>query len=176
MTALTVCAAVRETRDLHHPRSPRCPGRPEPRLVYIYTHICTELGSWLTQPRHSDNNTNSADFWDHKDFQDRVVWLWEQLAEHYKDYACIAGYNPLNEPCDPSKSRPVLSHPSPLHTADESGQNTPGCRRSTTAWRRQSALSIRTTSSGWTGTHSRWISRPLNTRCRTACMRSTTTQ
>lgn len=62
-----------------------------------------EPGAGLTQPRHSDNNTNSADFWDHKDFQDRVVWLWEQLAEHYKDYACIAGYNPLNEPCDPSE-------------------------------------------------------------------------
>ncbi|KAL0631611.1 hypothetical protein Q9L58_009527 [Maublancomyces gigas] len=54
---------------------------------------------------HSDNNTNSAYFWDYKDFQDRVVWLWEQLAEHYKDYTCIAGYNPLNEPCDPKHTR-----------------------------------------------------------------------
>ena len=25
---------------------------------------------------HSDNVTNYAAFWDHKDFQDRVIWLW----------------------------------------------------------------------------------------------------
>jgi hypothetical protein len=25
-----------------------------------------------------------ANFWIHKDFQDRAIWLWEQLAEHYK--------------------------------------------------------------------------------------------
>lgn len=52
---------------------------------------------------HSDNPTNYAAFWDHKDFQDRVIWLWEQLAEHYKENAWVAGYNPLNEPCDPGR-------------------------------------------------------------------------
>jgi hypothetical protein len=28
------------------------------------------------------------------------VWLWEKLAEHYKDNTWVAGYNPLNEPAD----------------------------------------------------------------------------
>ncbi len=30
---------------------------------------------------HSDNTTNHAAFWDHKDFQDRVIWLWQELAK-----------------------------------------------------------------------------------------------
>lgn len=38
--------------------------------------------------------------WDHRDFQDRVVWLWKELAQHYKDNPWIAGFNVLNEPCD----------------------------------------------------------------------------
>ncbi|KAL9095185.1 MAG: hypothetical protein Q9165_002441 [Trypethelium subeluteriae] len=54
---------------------------------------------------HSDNCTNYAAFWDHKDFQDRTIWLWEQLAARYKDNPFVAGYNPINEPCDPKHWR-----------------------------------------------------------------------
>jgi hypothetical protein len=57
------------------------------------------------QAWHSDNPTNYAAFWDHKDFQDRTVWLWEQIAERYKSNAWVAGYNPLNEPADPKHFR-----------------------------------------------------------------------
>ena len=49
---------------------------------------------------HSDNPTSYAAFWDFKDHQDRTVWLWEQIATRYKDNKRIAGFNPLNEPCD----------------------------------------------------------------------------
>ncbi|KAF8429702.1 putative glucanase [Tirmania nivea] len=44
---------------------------------------------------HSDNTTNYAAFWDHKDFQDRVVWLWEQLAESYKGNVWVAEHTRL---------------------------------------------------------------------------------
>ncbi|KAF2837373.1 glycoside hydrolase family 5 protein [Patellaria atrata CBS 101060] len=54
---------------------------------------------------HSDNTTNYAAFWDFKDHQDRTVWLWEQIARRYKHNPWIAGYNPLNEPCDPEHWR-----------------------------------------------------------------------
>lgn len=47
---------------------------------------------------HCDNATDKALFYVHKDFQDRAVWLWEQLAEHYKNNTWVAGYNVLNEP------------------------------------------------------------------------------
>ena len=54
---------------------------------------------------HSDNPTNYAGFWEYKDFQDRTIWLWAQIAGHYKDNPCVAGYNPINEPCDPAHWR-----------------------------------------------------------------------
>jgi hypothetical protein len=50
---------------------------------------------------HSDNLTAHASFWDHKDFQDRAVWLWTEIAKHYVGNAWVAGYNFINEPCDP---------------------------------------------------------------------------
>jgi aryl-phospho-beta-D-glucosidase BglC (GH1 family) len=51
---------------------------------------------------HSDNPTHIADFWNQRHFQDRVVHLWEALADRYKDRPEIAGYNPINEPSDPT--------------------------------------------------------------------------
>jgi endo-1,4-beta-mannosidase len=46
-------------------------------------------------------------FWEHKDFQDRAIWLWEQIATRYKGNPWVAGYNPLNEPADSEHSRLV---------------------------------------------------------------------
>ena len=48
-------------------------------------------------------------FWQHRHFQDRAVWLWEIIAERYKDNPWVAGYNLLNEPSDPSgeSDRPI---------------------------------------------------------------------
>lgn len=51
---------------------------------------------------HSDNPTHWASFWTHPHFQDRVVNLWEALADRYRDEPWVAGYNLLNEPADPS--------------------------------------------------------------------------
>ena len=49
---------------------------------------------------HSDNPTHVAEFWQHRHFQDRVVHLWEALADRYRDRPEVAGYNPINEPSD----------------------------------------------------------------------------
>lgn len=54
---------------------------------------------------HSDNPTSYAAFWEYKDHQDRTVWLWEQIAARYRGNSWVAGYNPLNEPCDPEHIR-----------------------------------------------------------------------
>lgn len=54
-------------------------------------------GGW-----HSDHGCHIASFWIHKDFQDRLVWLWTEIAEHYANNPWIAGYNPMNEPADPN--------------------------------------------------------------------------
>ncbi|MBN1171950.1 MAG: cellulase family glycosylhydrolase [Micromonosporaceae bacterium] len=51
---------------------------------------------------HSDNPTHQALFWQHRHFQDRVVHLWEAIADRYRGNPAVAGYNPVNEPADPS--------------------------------------------------------------------------
>jgi len=57
---------------------------------------------YQNQDWHSDNPSQLALFWQHKHFQDRTVWLWEQLAERYRGNPWVAGYDVLNEPSDPS--------------------------------------------------------------------------
>ena len=52
---------------------------------------------------HSDNPTHRALFWEHPHFQDRVVNLWEAIADRYKDDVWVAGYNLMNEPADESR-------------------------------------------------------------------------
>ncbi|WP_342775033.1 glycoside hydrolase family 5 protein [Nonomuraea diastatica] len=74
---------MRRSRPLHDPRPARLPGR-------------------QNQHWHSDNPTHWAEFWNHRHFQDRVVHLWEAIAERYKDRPEVAGYNPVNEPADAS--------------------------------------------------------------------------
>jgi endoglucanase len=52
---------------------------------------------------HSDNATHRALFWEHRHFQDRVVNLWEAIADRYKDEIWVGGYNLMNEPADESR-------------------------------------------------------------------------
>jgi endoglucanase len=68
----------------------------------IYTIIDLHaLPGFQNQHWHSDNPTHKAFFWRHKDFQDRVVYLWEVIADRYKDQPWVAGYDLINEPADP---------------------------------------------------------------------------
>lgn len=53
---------------------------------------------------HSDNTTHRALFWEHRHFQDRVVNLWEHIADRYRDNVWVAGYNLMNEPADESRA------------------------------------------------------------------------
>jgi aryl-phospho-beta-D-glucosidase BglC (GH1 family) len=57
---------------------------------------------YQNQDWHSDNPSQQALFWQHKHFQDRAVWLWEIIADRYKENPWVAGYDLLNEPSDPS--------------------------------------------------------------------------
>ncbi|KAE8408929.1 glycoside hydrolase superfamily [Aspergillus pseudonomiae] len=69
-------------------------------ILDMHTAPGGQNGDW-----HSDNFTSYAAFWDYKDHQDRTVWLWEQIATRYRSNPWVAGYNPLNEPCDPEHVR-----------------------------------------------------------------------
>lgn len=72
----------------------------------IYTILDLHAAAgYQNQDWHSDNPSCQALFWEHRHFQDRTVWLWEVVADRYKDNPWVAGYNPLNEPSDPTRER-----------------------------------------------------------------------
>jgi endoglucanase len=56
------------------------------------------------QDWHSDNPTHRALFWEQRQFQDRVVNLWEAIADRYKDEVWVGGYNLMNEPADETRA------------------------------------------------------------------------
>jgi endoglucanase len=60
-----------------------------------------------SQEWHADNGTHEALFWRHRHFQDRAVHLWRAIARRYRGHPWIAGYNPINEPSDPSERQVV---------------------------------------------------------------------
>jgi aryl-phospho-beta-D-glucosidase BglC (GH1 family) len=51
----------------------------------IYTILdLHSLPGGQNQGWHCDAGSHIANFWIHKDFQDRGIWLWEELAKHYR--------------------------------------------------------------------------------------------
>ncbi|KAH7041611.1 glucan 1,3-beta-glucosidase [Microdochium trichocladiopsis] len=72
--------------------------------IYVVLDLHTAPGG-QNQDWHSDSGIHRALFWEFRDFQDRVIQLWEALAAHYVGNPVIAGYNPLNEPADPKHTR-----------------------------------------------------------------------
>jgi endoglucanase len=97
------------------------------RLLDRAVDICARHGLYVVidlhaapgfqnQRWHSDNPTHVSLFWQHRDFQDRVVRLWEALADRYRDNGWVAGYNLLNEPADPS-GHAVVSFYRRVHAA-----------------------------------------------------------
>ena len=72
----------------------------------IYTIIDLHAyPGFQNQHWHSDNPTHVAFFWIHKDFQDRALHLWEEIARHYKEEPWVAGYDLMNEPADPTREK-----------------------------------------------------------------------
>ena len=59
---------------------------------------------WQNRGWHSDNMLGEPLTWAHPNFQDRIAWLWAELASHYHDERWVAGYNLLNEPEDGSRT------------------------------------------------------------------------
>jgi endoglucanase len=71
----------------------------------IYTILDLHaLPGGQNQAWHSDNPTHKALFWTQRHFQERVINLWKRIAGRYRDNPWVAGYNPINEPADPSEA------------------------------------------------------------------------
>lgn len=37
-------------------------------------------------------------YWTRRDFQERTLWVWQQIAKRYKDEPAVAAFDPINEP------------------------------------------------------------------------------
>jgi endoglucanase len=74
----------------------------------LYTVIDLHaLPGGQNQEWHADNRGHEALFWRHRHFQDRAVNLWKAIASRYRGHPWVAGYNPINEPADPTGGRLV---------------------------------------------------------------------
>ncbi len=60
---------------------------------------------WQNSDWHCDNPTHTAQFWRQRVFQDRVINLWKAIASHYRNEPWVVGYNPINEPADPTAEK-----------------------------------------------------------------------
>ncbi|KAL2828187.1 putative cellulase [Aspergillus cavernicola] len=69
--------------------------------IYVILDLHAVPGG-QNQDWHCDSGISRAAFWDFKDHQDRALGLWEVLASRYAGNPVVAGYNPLNEPADPT--------------------------------------------------------------------------
>ncbi|KAN0091233.1 glycoside hydrolase family 5 protein [Tylopilus felleus] len=68
-------------------------------LTYVHNMASTPSS---TSTPHPEDRTRIG-----TPMQDRAIWLWTELAKYYVGNKWIAGYNPLNEPTDPSHTTVV---------------------------------------------------------------------
>src|SRR5262245_8081957 len=66
-------------------------------LIDLHVIPGSQNGFW-----HSDNATHHAGFWGHPHFEERVLNIWRAIAARYRSNPWVAGYEPLQEPGDPT--------------------------------------------------------------------------
>ncbi len=65
--------------------------------LYVILDLHAVQG-WQNTDWHCDNSSRHTFFWQHRQFQDRFIALWEEFARRYKGNPTVAGYNVMNEP------------------------------------------------------------------------------
>ena len=68
----------------------------EARGLYVVLDLHGTVGSQGLE--HHSGCANRNLYWSTPEYQERTIWLWEQVAQRYKDRASVAGYSLLNEP------------------------------------------------------------------------------
>jgi len=68
----------------------------EQRGIYVVLDLHGAVGSqgW----EHHSGCAGKNLYWSTPEYQQRTVWLWQQIAARYKDRGAVAGYSILNEP------------------------------------------------------------------------------
>ncbi len=74
----------------------------EKRGIYVILDLHGAVGSqgW----EHHSGCAGKNLYWSTPEYQQRTVWLWQQIAARYKDRAAVAGYSLLNEPWGTSEA------------------------------------------------------------------------
>ncbi|HZV64848.1 MAG TPA: cellulase family glycosylhydrolase [Telluria sp.] len=68
----------------------------EKRGMYVILDLHGAVGSQGRE--HHSGCAGKNLYWSTPEYQQRTVWLWQQIAARYKDRAAVAGYSLLNEP------------------------------------------------------------------------------
>ncbi len=68
----------------------------EKRGMYVILDLHGAAGSQGVE--HHSGCANRNAYWTTPEYQERTIWLWQQIAARYKDRASVAGYSLLNEP------------------------------------------------------------------------------
>lgn len=68
----------------------------EARNMYVILDLHGAVGSqgW----EHHSGCAGLNEYWDNPEYQARTVWLWQQIAQRYRDNNTVAAYGLLNEP------------------------------------------------------------------------------
>lgn len=53
---------------------------------------------------HTTGRENQNRLWTSDEYKKQTIWLWKQLAEHYRDEPVVAAYDVINEPFGDSKT------------------------------------------------------------------------
>ncbi|MGL1958265.1 MAG: carbohydrate-binding protein [Colwellia sp.] len=80
----------------------------EARGMYVILDLHGAVGAqgWNDHSGCADKN----EYWSTPEYQERTIWLWQQIAERYKDNNTVAAYGILNEPwgTDPKNLAEVM--------------------------------------------------------------------
>jgi endoglucanase len=66
------------------------------RGIYVLFDLHGAQGR--TENGKQSGRNGPAEFWDKPEYQERSLWLWRQVAEHFKGDPTVMGYEALNEP------------------------------------------------------------------------------
>jgi glucan 1,3-beta-glucosidase len=64
--------------------------------MYVILDLHGALGAQGLQDHSGCAGQNQ--YWDNAEYQERTIWLWQQIAERYSDNGTVAAYGLLNEP------------------------------------------------------------------------------
>ncbi|RKY24673.1 MAG: hypothetical protein DRP62_03250 [Planctomycetota bacterium] len=74
----------------------------------IYTILCLHGAAGGQSNMGHCGVCDQNKLWDSESNKKRTIWLWQKIAERYKDRSCVVGYDMLNEPWGVSMEKQIV--------------------------------------------------------------------